>query len=187
MSQFFRYLVRGVLVTAPVGATLYIVYWIVRGVDDLVGASVPGLGVVLAVAVLDSIGFLASNVLGAQVVRLTDAILKRLPLIRILYNALKDLVNAFVGEQKNFDKPVAVQLPGQPFIFLGFQTRAEVPLPALAGYTAVYLPQSYNFAGNLVLVPESSVTPLDAPSAELMTFIVSGGVSGQVGPKPAKP
>jgi len=183
MSFIIRYVVRGALVAAPIGATVYIVFWIVRGVDRLAGVTLPGLGLLLTLGALGLVGFLVSNVLGAQLVRLVEGTLVRLPLVRMLYSALRDLVGAFVGDKRSFDRPVVVSLPGQPFLLLGFLTREDLAHEALQGYRAVYLPQSYNFAGNLILVPESAVRPIDAPSAEMMTFIMSGGVSGKLNPR----
>ncbi len=80
-----------------------------------------------------------------------EQLLTKLPFVRLLYTALRDVMGAFVGEQKRFDKPVLVTLDGTT--------------------------QSYNFAGQLLVVPADRVTPLTAPSAEVMAFVVSGGVT----------
>jgi len=61
---------------------------------------------------------------------------------------------------------------------VGFVTQESLDRLGLPGYSSVYFPQSYNFAGNLVVFPSSHVPPLDAPSADVMAFIVSGGVTG---------
>jgi uncharacterized membrane protein len=99
-----------------------------------------------------------------------------MPLVKVLYNSIKDLIGAFVGDKKNFDKPVMVSLvPGSPARVLGFLTREH--LSFADEYVAVYFPQSYNFAGNVVLCRREQITPLDVPSSDLMAFIVSGGVT----------
>jgi uncharacterized membrane protein len=89
-------------------------------------------------------------------------------------------MGAFVGDQKKFDRPVAVEiLPGSGVMALGFVTRGSLEPYGLAGRVAVYLPQSYNFAGQLLLVPEERVSAVAADSSEVMTLVVSGGVAGK--------
>lgn len=181
MSLLLRYFGRGVLVVVPLAATIYVVIWIVKKLDGILGLDIPGVGLVLTLGIVTLIGFLVSNVVGATFVRMLESILSRLPLVRMLYNSIKDLASAFVGEKKGFDRPVCVELPGTGLV-LGFQTRDSVTSPGFEDHVAVYFPQSYNFAGNLVMVPKSHVKPLDVARSELMTFIVSGGVSGSVAP-----
>jgi uncharacterized membrane protein len=89
------------------------------------------------------------------------------------------LINAFVGDKKRFDRPVAVALmPGASTKALGFVTRDTLGHLEMTGHVAVYFPQSYNFAGNVLLVPREQVETLDVGSADIMAFIVSGGISG---------
>ncbi|MFO7177652.1 MAG: DUF502 domain-containing protein [Pseudomonadota bacterium] len=174
-----RYFLRGALVTAPLALTFYIVYWLLALFDQLLPVGIPGLGILATLALITFVGFLTSNVVGRSVLETTEGILKRVPLVKLVYTSIKDLVGAFVGDRRSFDRPVAVRLaPGSPIKLLGFVTRQNLAQLGELDHVAVYLPQSYNFAGNLVLVPRSLVEPLDVSSAELMTFIVSGGVSG---------
>jgi uncharacterized membrane protein len=99
--------------------------------------------------------------------------------VKLVYSSIKDLINAFVGERKSFDKPVLVRLsPDDSVRALGFVTREALASLGLPEHVAVYFPQSYNFAGNLLIVPHDAIQPLSVSSGELMTFIVSGGVSG---------
>ena len=108
-----------------------------------------------------------------------DRILNRLPLVKLLYGSVKDLLNAFVGDKKSFSHPVLVQLNGDSQAHvLGFITCDSLFHLGLDGYVSVYVPQSYNFAGQLLVFPISRVKALEANSTEVMTFIVSGGVAG---------
>ncbi|MDQ3950201.1 MAG: DUF502 domain-containing protein, partial [Gemmatimonadota bacterium] len=108
-----------------------------------------------------------------------EAILARLPFVRLLYGSTRDLLNAFVGERRRFDTPVLVTLsPDSRLKALGFVTQESLERYGLDGHVAVYLPQSYNFAGNLVVVPASQVEGIRAGGADVMAFIVSGGVTG---------
>lgn len=179
MRRLAQYFLRGLVVTAPVALTLYICWIVFRRVDRLLGFRVPGLGFVLTVAIITLVGFLASNLLTRSLVGVVERVMQRLPFVRLLYSSTKDLLNAFVGEHRRFDKPVLVTLvPGGSAKALGFVTRESLDELGVAGHVAVYLPQSYNFAGSLLLFPADQVQPVRAESAEVMAFIVSGGVSG---------
>jgi uncharacterized membrane protein len=106
----------------------------------------------------------------------------RLPFVRLLYSSTRDLLNAFVGEKRRFDKPVLVTpYPGGVARALGFVTQESLSTLGLADHVTVYLPQSYNFAGSLLIFPAGAVVPLDADSADVMAFIVSGGVTALPG------
>jgi len=173
------YLLRGALITGPLVATAYVLYFIFRTVDELLPIGIPGLGLVLTTALVAVVGYFSSNVIGSGILESIERVLHRVPFVKLVYSSIKDLVNAFVGERKSFDKPVLIRLsPGSDVQVLGFVTRDALLGLGLADHVAVYLPQSYNFAGNLLIVPRDAVRPLSVPSGELMTFIVSGGVSG---------
>ncbi|HEX2736017.1 MAG TPA: DUF502 domain-containing protein [Polyangiaceae bacterium] len=172
-----RYFFRGALITVPVGLTLYLLYFAFNAIDSLLPLKIPGLGLVVTISLVTLVGFLSSSVIGRTVVDLTERTLRGVPFVKLLYNSIKDLVGAFVGNKKSFNQPVAVQLGGG-LCALGFITREQAQGLDFPEHTAVYFPQSYNFAGNLVLVPRERVQKLNVSSSELMTFIVSGGVSG---------
>lgn len=177
MPSLLKYFVRGLLVVVPAGVTVYVVFLSLTLLDRLLPLGVPGLGLLFTLVLITLVGFLASSVVGKAVVQELEQLFRRLPLVKLLYSSIKDLTGAFVGDKKRFDRPVAVSL-GPTMMALGFVTREDLGQLELPGHVAVYFPQSYNFAGNLVLVRSDQVVPLRAPSAELMTFIVSGGVSG---------
>jgi len=173
------HLLRGALITGPLLATVYVLYFILRTVDELLPIGIPGLGLVLTLLLVALVGYFSTNVIGSGILASIERFMKRVPLVKLVYSSLKDLVNAFVGERKSFDKPVLLQLsPGDGVRVLGFVTREALLGLGLPDHVAVYLPQSYNFAGNLVIVPRDAIRPLAVSSGELMTFIVSGGVSG---------
>jgi uncharacterized membrane protein len=182
IKRLARYFLRGCLVTAPLGLTIYIVWQVLSAIDRLLPIPIPGLGLVATVALITLIGLLTSNVVGKSALELTEGLLQRLPLVKLVYTSIKDLVSAFVGDKRRFDAPVAVALAGNARA-LGFVTRDGLARLGMPDYVAVYFPQSYNFAGYLLMVPRTQVEPLNLPSADVMTFIVSGGVSGLgVGP-----
>jgi uncharacterized membrane protein len=126
------------------------------------------------------VGILANNYLGRYLVRRFEQLMKRIPLVKLLYNAVGDLFNALLGEDKRFNKPVLVCLSEEAGVRVaGFITAEDLSHWGLNEEVAVYLPQSYNFAGNLIIVPANRVTALDQPAGDVTTFIVSGGVSSK--------
>ncbi len=185
MRTLTRSFAQGLLVLAPVAITVWVVIFTVTTLDDWLDTRVPGLGIVIAALGITFIGYLTGNVVGNKLLEWLEAGMQRVPLIRILYNALRDLFGAFVGTQRKFDKPVAVEINPHGLKVLGFLTAEDFDDPQLAGHVAVYLPESYNFAGNLIVVPRDRVRPLDADGAEFMAFIVSGGVTAMNAAKTA--
>ncbi|MEZ4223935.1 MAG: DUF502 domain-containing protein [Polyangiaceae bacterium] len=179
MKTLLGYFWRGCLVIAPVGITFYLGYVTVVTIDQFLPVGVPGLGFLLTLVLVTLIGFATSNVVGNAIVRQMERWLTRVPLVKLLYSSIKDLINAFVGEKKRFDRPVLVSLDASgELCTLGFVTRESLGPLKLSEHVAVYFPQSYNFAGNLVLVPRARVKAVDVNPGDIMAFIVSGGVSG---------
>ena len=179
MKWILRYLVQGALVVVPVAVTVYVIVYLVTTIDGLVPVGVPGLGLVLTLGLITLLGFLATSVVGTRIVAQVERMLGRLPLVKVLYNAIKDLVGAFVGDKKSFNRPVAVRLPGQVGHVFGFATRESIPFEGFDDHVAVYFPQSYNFAGNVLAVRREWITPLQAPTSDVMAFVLSGGVSAR--------
>ena len=177
MKRLASYFFQGLFFVAPVGLTVFIVWKVVSTVDAVLPLGVPGLGLIAALVLITLVGLLTSNVAGRAAMRLTDAVLKRVPLVQLLYTSLRDLLDAFVGDKRSFERPVAVELAPSGPLVLGFLTCEEPPIQQLEGHVVVYLPQSYNFAGNLIVVPRERVRALAVPSRGLMAFILSAGVS----------
>lgn len=184
VKKILRYFLRGLLIFVPIALTVSILVYVFTGLDDLLRElfkiPFPGLGLLVTIGGIFLIGLLASNFLGGRLFGLVDKLFKAVPLVKMLYGAIRDLVEAFAGEKKKFDKPVLVTLgPGLDAKVLGFITRETLEHLGLEDHVAVYFPQSYNFAGNVVIFPKKAVKRLNIESAEAMTFIVSGGVAGE--------
>ena len=183
MRTLTRSFAQGLLVLAPVAITIWVVVFTVTTLDKWLNTRIPGLGIVIAAAGITLIGYLAGNVVGDKLISTLESGMRRVPLVRILYNSLRDLFGAFVGSKRKFDKPVAVEVNKHGLKVLGFLTNERFDDPHLAGHVSVYLPESYNFAGNLIVVPRERVHLLDADGAEFMAFIVSGGVTDMTAAK----
>ncbi|MBI5183976.1 MAG: DUF502 domain-containing protein [Nitrospinae bacterium] len=180
MKKLTKYFFEGLLVLVPLVATIYVIYIIFVKIDRLFRFEIPGMGFAATILIITAIGFIASNFLTKGLIRLIDRIFSRLPLVKMIYTSIKDLIGAFVGEKKGFNKPVFVALsPESNIRVIGFVTRESLNNIGLADSVAVYLPQSYNFAGNLIVVPKDQVTPISAEGGRVMAFIVSGGITAQ--------
>ncbi len=178
-QEFVRNFLEGLFLVVPVAVTIYVVFVVFNFIDGWLNIPVPGIGFLLTIGMLVLIGRLASNVFFRGAMGSLEKVLTRTPFVKLVYTSLKDLIEAFMGEKKRFDQPVLVTLiPGGHAEAIGFVTRQNLDLLGLEDRVAVYFPQSYNFAGNLLVVPRSQIRPLHADSADIMTFIVSGGVSG---------
>ncbi|MEN6461066.1 MAG: DUF502 domain-containing protein [Syntrophomonas sp.] len=186
MKRITNYFFKGLLFMVPIVLTIYIFFLVFVKIDGLLKIPLPGIGVIPGVGfiatlvIVTLIGFLVSNFLTKKIMFLVDKLLNSLPLVKLLYSSIKDLVGAFVGDKKSFNKPVMVRLSadGSAHV-LGFITCESLDNFGMKDYVSVYVPQSYNFAGNLLIFPRDQVQVLDANSSEVMTFIVSGGVAGR--------
>ncbi len=181
MKSILKYFLRGLLIFVPIAVTVFVLLWAFTGLDKifrtLLRISIPGLGILITIAVIFLIGFLASNFVGRKLFGLVEKVFTKVPLVKLLYGSIKDLVEAFAGEEKKFDKPVIASLGQSGAKVMGFVTKETLTNLGLTDYVAVYLPQSYNFAGNVLLFPKEAVQPLDINGSEAMAFIVSGGVA----------
>lgn len=172
---------------APLGITGYIVYLLFNFVDGLlnetlekwIGLHIPGLGILVILVLLILIGFLGQTFLARPFKALFNRLVKRVPIIKVIYSAFNDLFSAFVGKEKKFNQPVMVMVNRESNIEkLGFLTETNLDELGEKDKVAVYFPHSYNFSGELFIVPRDSVRHVDVNPAEAMKFIVSAGVAG---------
>ena len=178
-SKFLNYFFRGLLVLAPITITLYIIVFALNWLDGLIPAiNIPGLGLVIVLATITLAGYLTSTIVIKSIFEYFERGILKIPLISLIYSSLKELMGAFVGEQKKFDKPVVVFIDRENGIQrLGFITQDDLSNLGLQDMVSVYLPHSYNFSGNFYIVPQSNVKPINVSRTHFMKFIVSGGVT----------
>ncbi|MBC6988152.1 MULTISPECIES: DUF502 domain-containing protein [Hymenobacter] len=179
MRQYFNYFLNGFLIVAPIALTIYILYASIRWLNNLFNFyDIPGLGLLLAIVAITVIGYVAKSFMVRPFLIITERLLHRTPLVSIIYSSLKDLFDAFVGDNQKFNCPVLVRINEEAHCYkMGFVTQDSMAAINQEALLAVYFPHSYNFSGELVLVPKDNVTYLELPSSEVMKFIVSGGVS----------
>jgi uncharacterized membrane protein len=178
MKRLVRYFLNGLLFSAPAALTVYVLWAIFTTVDGWLRIPIPGVGFVITLLLVTLIGFLASNFLARRLLDWIEDLLETLPGVRLLYSGIKDVIDAFVGEKKRFSRPVVVTLdPVAGSQAIGFLTQDSLDELGMADHVTVYLPFSYSFAGQMLVFPRDRVTPLAAPSAKVMAFVVSGGVA----------
>jgi uncharacterized membrane protein len=178
MRRLASYFLRGVAFGAPLAVTIYVCFRIFTAIDGWMGLPIPGLGFVVTILLFTLIGFLGSTILATSALSAIDDAVERLPFVRLLYSATKDLLNAFVGEHRRFDAPVMVPADGSETArVLGFITQDSLTRLGLADYVTVYVPFSYSLSGRLLLYPANRVTRLQSVSSDVLAFIVSGGVT----------
>lgn len=185
-KKFLRYFVQGLLTAAPLFLTFYILLFLFNKVGSILsvlGITVhplvdPIIGFVGVVAVIVLVGMLASSIVFQSIMLVIDKTLEKTTFIKTIYSSIKDLLSAFLGNKKKFDKPVLVLVNKETGSQqLGFITQTDLSSLGIPNSkVAVYMPHSYAFSGVLLITPAENIQLLDASSSEVMKFIVSGGV-----------
>ncbi len=187
MKKIVNYLLQGVLYLAPLGFTAYIIYGVFTLLDGLsqqlitkfFDIRIPGLGVLTLILFLILVGVLGKTFIAQPLKLVFNRIIDRIPLLNFIYSAFNDLFKAFVGKEKKFDQPVLVKVNlNSDLEKLGFITEENLQLINEMDKVAVYFPHSYNFSGELFIVPKSNIKPVDIKSSDVMKFIVSAGLTG---------
>lgn len=187
MKKLVNYFLQGLLYIAPVAITAYIIYLIFSSVDGILanalgrifGFTVPGLGLLIIIIFLIFIGFIGQSIFALPFKKLANKLFDRIPILKIIYSAFNDLFSAFVGKQRKFNRPVMVLINKSTGIEkLGFLTEDDLSKLGISEKVAVYFPHSYNFSGELCIVPVQHVKTLDTNPVQTMKFIVSAGISG---------
>jgi len=175
LSFFFR----GLLLLVPVTLILWASWQALTFLDGIIPLDIPGLGLLSLLVIITVVGWSGSSILYTPIAAMGEELLQRIPFLKTLYGALKDLVEALVGQKKKFDRPVLVRIgPGVEAERVGFLTQSDLEHLGIGDdKVAVYLPHAFAWSGNLVIVPAKNVTILDARAADIMKFVVSGGVS----------
>jgi uncharacterized membrane protein len=176
-SKIASWFAQGLLLLVPVSVSLYIIYFAFTKLDQLIPFGFPGMGILIVLSSITILGALASSFLIKPLLRKIEFFFSKTPLLKFIYSAIKDILNALVGDARKFDKPVQVRFDDHGTIIrLGFLTSHNLqPLGLPQGKVAVYLPHSYNFSGNLVIVDENRITPIAVNTADFMKFIVTAG------------
>ncbi len=195
--SLFRLFLQGLLILAPISITIWAVISAFQWIDGilpnllysiapkLMGTDpaglprrIPGLGFVVFIGMALLVGYISPSFIVSRVVEFAESLLERTPGIKFIYSTIKDFFEAFVGNKRKFTKAVLVSITERDVWQVGFITQEELHEFDLQEYVAVYLPQSYAFAGHLYFVKRDRVRVLtDISSADAMKFAISGGVA----------
>lgn len=187
MKRLIYYFLQGILYIAPIGITVYIIYLLFNFVDnllrarleELLGRYIPGLGLLVIVLLLIIVGMIGQTIIARPFRFFFRRLLEKVPLLKVIFSAFNDLFSAFMGKGRKLSRPVMVTVnPVTNLQKLGFLTEEDLSMLQENDKVAVYFPHSYNFSGELFIVPREQVRPLDLNPAEVMKFIVSAGVAG---------
>jgi uncharacterized membrane protein len=181
------YFFQGLLFIGPLAITIYSIHLVFVWVDSLLkeyieeffGVDIPGFGFLSVLFIIILVGFLGSSILFRPFVTWFDRLISKAPLIKIIYTSVKDLLSAFVGKKRRFNKPVLVKVSADGALEkIGFVTNEDLSdIGIQEKKIAVYLPHSYAWSGNLFIVPAENVTPINASATDVMKYVISAGVT----------
>lgn len=187
MKKIGGYFIQGLVYLTPLGITVYVVYLSYKFIDKLLQTyiapilpvTIPGVNFLAVILFIILLGFIGQSIIARPIKFFVSRILEKAPLVGVIYSSFKDLLSAFVGKEKKFNQPVIVRVNHLSNLEkLGFLTQEDLSdLGVKEKKVAVYFPHSYNFSGELFIVPVEYVRLLDVSSTEIMKFIVSGGVT----------
>lgn len=195
----------GLAVTIPIGLTLYILFFIIDVMDGLLtvipdryepdvllGFHIPGLGIIFTVLLIFVIGLITKSYLGNVIVRRGERLFEKIPIVRSIYLAIKQIFNnLFVGKSRSFRKVVLVEYPRSGVYSIGFVTGSPNAAftkiyDARKNKIGVFIPFALTpYTGNFVVVCESEVVETDMTVEEAFTLIISAGMVHPKG-KPAE-
>jgi len=185
-----NYMIKGLLIVVPIALSIFIVVWAVTTVDSWVNVNnilgmdphtganrnIPGLGLALVLAIILMAGIFVTYFVTEPMYNLFKRTMNKLPLFNFIFTSIKDLTEAFVGDEKKFNHPVLVEVESG-LKKIGFLTQNDLTKLELPGDAIVYFPFSYSFAGQVYVVNKDRIKPLNITAADAMKLVVSGGVS----------
>ena len=192
LTKFRSAFIKGLAAVLPTGLTLYLIYWIGVTLEHVLGAAFklvlpdryyqPGLGLVAGVALVILIGFAVNAWIVRLFVRLGEVGLARIPLVKSVYSAVRDLLHFFSADDEQQPRRVVRVTLGQAQL-IGFLTRDRVPEINGGGQdlVAVYLPMSYQIGGYTLFLPRAAVEPIDLDVEDAMRLVLTAGL-GHPGP-----
>ncbi|MBI4969429.1 MAG: DUF502 domain-containing protein [Rhodospirillales bacterium] len=196
VARLRAYFLAGILVTAPVGLTVYLAWKVIQAIDEIVRSilpasrlrefnldlAIPGMGLAVALVGLTLIGFLTANFLGRSLVRFSDAILARMPVIRGLHGAIKQILETVLAKKSQaFREVVLIEYPRPGIWTLAFLTSPPpgeiVRATGGAELAAVFVPTTPNpTSGFLLFLPRTAIRPMAMTVEDGLKYVVSGGL-----------
>jgi uncharacterized membrane protein len=181
MKRLLYYFIQGLLYTTPIAITIYLLWSTLSYLDDLIPLNIPGLGLLSLIAIITFIGFIGGFTIKFRFVKFLDRLLKTVPLVKIIYSSVNDIMKSMTGKKKGFQQPVLLRLSLKEDVRrVGFVTDEDLKDLGISSskMITVYVPHSLAISGQVFVVPENYVEPLDVNSSEVMKYIIAGGVTG---------
>ena len=189
-SKLLQYFLQGLLILAPITITFYALFFVISSIDGLipifssrdeygqVHVQNYGLGLIIILVVLVSIGYFSSFFITARILSFLDRLMQKTPGIKHIYGTTRDFVEAFAGDKKKFTHNVLANVDDTDVWRMGFITQEDMSDFGLQNYVAVYIPMAYSVAGSVYILPRTRVKAItNITSAQTMKFAVSGGVT----------
>ena len=195
VTRLRNYFLTGIIVTAPISLTIYLTWQFIDWVDDKVTPlipvkydpetylpfSVPGLGLLMMVVFLIFVGFITASFFGRSLIRVGESLVNRMPVVRTIYNALKQILETVLRQSsQSFRQVVMVEYPRRGLWTLAFvtaDTQGELKRRLDDDLVNIYVPTTPNpTSGFLLIVPRRDLIYLDIPVDEAAKFIISTGV-----------
>ena len=184
-GQLGTYILRGTFIIAPLFFTFYALWMILGKIDypvqeifySIFKFRIPGIGLITVLLLLILVGYLGTSILMDKVFKGLESLILKVPIVKEIYKAIRDVIGAFASDKKKFEKPVLVKV-GEGIHRIGFITTEDLTdFDITSNLVSVYFPLSYAFTGELLLVDKSLLSPLDTRDVkDLMKFVISGGI-----------
>ncbi len=195
MGWFKRYLVAGLLVWLPLGVTIAALIFLVNLFDQSLlllpealrpetwlGFRIPGLGIILSLVIILLTGMFVANFLGSRIMRMWERLLSRIPLVRSIYSAVKQIAEAIFGSgSQTFQKAYLIQYPRNGLWTLAFQTsESQGEAQYKAGLNEIinlFVPTTPNpTSGFFIMASKNEIIELEMPVDDALKMVISGGV-----------
>ena len=195
LAKIRGYFLTGIIVTAPVGLTFYVSFLFIGFIDskvrnlipvkyhydNILPFEIPGIGLLIVFIMLTFIGFLTAGIIGRYIIKLGERIIARLPIIRSVYGALKQIFESVLKtSSKSFREVVLIEYPRKGIWAIGFitgDTKGEVQEISKNNLVNVFLPTTPNpTSGFLLFVPRKDLKVLNMNVEEGIKMVISGGI-----------
>jgi uncharacterized membrane protein len=183
MKKISKYLLNGLIVMVPIVITVFVVQQIFSLAEKLLGQYLPihfpGLGLLSVLIIIVLVGWLSSHWILKQPLALGERLVNSIPVVKFIYNSVKQVSTAVLESQQLFGQAVLVPYPHPGVRTLGFLMPAlSEPLATkLTGeYVCVFIPMSLNMtAGSNIIVPKEDVIILDVTSESALQYVLTAG------------
>lgn len=191
MKQLGGILLKGLVTILPIGLTIYFVYWLGITTESLLSKPLkfvigdaywPGMGLVTGFIILFVVGLAVNAFLVRRVLGFGEELLLRVPVVKTVYSAIRDMTRLVNTDKKKGDLDRVVTVDTALGRLIGFVTQEHANTLGIGGgedLVAVYLPMSYQIGGYTVYLPRSKVTETDLTVEQAMRIVLTGGVRGR--------